>query len=197
MFIDNFIKSLNSNYSFNIGLILFTLILVYCSITDIKEYKIYNKAIISLIVIRIGLIFMSSYPEFTINNIYGAIFGWLVLFIPAMLICFRMGGDIKLSLAIGFFLGVDIMPVFIGITLVSGILCGVIKRIVKKEPILKIPHMVIINNIMTGKLYNSRDIEEIKKEVLNETRSSKKEKIAMAPFFLIAHIILIIFNFIY
>lgn len=185
MYIDNYINnllnSIHAYYSLNIGIFVLTAFLIFNAITDTKHFKIYNMSVILLIFSRVVLILDPHTPSFTINNIYGLLIGWLVTFIPAMILYISVGGDIKLAAAIGLFLGGDMVIVFIGLSLFCGIIYGIAKRLKDKEPISNTSYILLANKMLTGDVINTE------KMVCKDN-----QKIPFALFFLMAHIILII-----
>lgn len=201
MYIDNFINDLHVYYSFNTALIILTMFLIYNSITDIQKHKIYNLSVYMLIGCRIIMnIFNLNVPSLSVTNLYGFFLGLALFFIPALLMCFRMGGDIKLTMAIGFYLGINIIPVFIGIALIYSILYGIIKRLKNGEKVMKISYITLINNIINGKLYNNNvDIDKLISQEKEENEEmkiirKKREEVPFAPFIFLAHITLIIIS---
>lgn len=98
--------------------ITFIAFLLYAGYHDIKTYKITNK--FNKTFLLTGLAFMlleviSNLAgwenrfiqgiDFGMTNIYGAIVGFLILFIPGMILNHAFGGDIKFIAVIGFWLG--------------------------------------------------------------------------------------------
>lgn len=157
MYINNFILNFKNDFIYNyqntIAMIILTLFLLFNTYTDIKKFKIYNVSNLLLVLSRIALTLIPfiSY-KLTFNNVLGALFSFLIILIPAVILMYRMGGDIKLITAIGFYLGIYMMPIFIFLTLITALSYALIKKKMKQN-------------------YN---------------------KIPLAPFFLIAHVILYI-----
>jgi len=140
LFIDNFIvnfkKELVFNYSNTLAIFILLCFLIFNTYTDLKEYKIYNKSNLLLIILRLVL-----YPIFplSLSNLLGGVFSFIVFIIPAVMFMYRMGGDIKLATVIGFYLGLYTMPLFIAITLISAMALGYLIRFIKNKNFNKLP----------------------------------------------------------
>lgn len=91
--------------------------LLWAGIFDIKTFTItnrFNRAFLVTGLALMGLHFMESWlgypswlPSLSIgwSNVWGAVVGFLVLFVPAFLKNHPMGGDIKIMTIIGLWLG--------------------------------------------------------------------------------------------
>ena len=136
------------------NLIIIIPVMVYlaiATITDIKSMKIPNKLNVGFLIIRLLLIPVIG---FSLSSVAGAVIGFLALFIPAMVLMHKMGGDIKCIAVTGLFLGGWTMPIFIGTTCLLGLIYTIVKFI----------------------------------------KTKSKKNIPFAPFFLLAHIVLIVVN---
>lgn len=95
----------------------FFAILTYIGVRDYQTKEIKNKA--NLFFLSLGILFMCmglfnnlldmTLPSlgFSLANIWGMLIGFFALFIPAFVKNQPMGGDIKASLIIGFWLGYE------------------------------------------------------------------------------------------
>ena len=76
--------------------------MIMASVNDAKEMKIPNKLNYTMIILR--LMFAGMLP-ITGEHILGFILGGALIMIPAMILLKPMGGDIKFSAALGFWVG--------------------------------------------------------------------------------------------
>lgn len=83
---------------------LITIFLVIAAYIDFKKHIIPNWLNLSFFVLRFALI-----PLYTLDmfHIYGAIFGFAMFFIPALLLKQDIGGDIKMATVLGIWLGIE------------------------------------------------------------------------------------------
>ena len=122
MFLDNL-----DNIYLYITLVLF---LVIASYFDIKYLKIPNKLNLSFFVIRFALIPIIG---FSMDNIYGFLFAFLIFLIPAMIANKPMGGDIKAFSVIGLYLGFKTTILSLIIIIVISIIYMTIKKFIYKD----------------------------------------------------------------
>ena len=120
MFIDNYattvLEKLTHLYTNPYVLIALTIFLLIATYTDVKERKIPNWLNLTFIAVRLALI---PFIGFALMDGVGALFGLLVVLIPAMISNVPMGGDIKASFVLGLYLGFYLIGIFI---LLSGIM---------------------------------------------------------------------------
>lgn len=101
--------------------------LIWASMTDILENKVYNKMCLTYAVARLCISFI--YP-ITAQTLIGGFVGALLLFLPAFLInTSHMAGDIKFAGVLGLWLG----PIAIMIALVICTFTFIIISLVKKK----------------------------------------------------------------
>lgn len=115
--------------------------MVMASVNDAKEMKIPNKLNYSMMMFR--LMFAAVYPIGG-EHILGFLLGGALIMIPAMILLKPMGGDIKFSAALGFWVG----DVSILLTLVFAVIMflfyGIkIKRLDMKKSLAFAPFMSI------------------------------------------------------
>jgi Flp pilus assembly protein protease CpaA len=99
-----------------------TLFLGIATYTDMKYLKIPNKLNLTFAVIGLALIpmFDFSWGEL-FSKFGGSLFGFVALLIPAMIRNHKMGGDIKAMAVLGLYLGIFIVPLFMALASVSGV----------------------------------------------------------------------------
>ncbi|WCK56932.1 A24 family peptidase (plasmid) [Aneurinibacillus sp. Ricciae_BoGa-3] len=127
--IHTMIKNIHSLYGNYYVVAILTLFLAIASYTDIKALKIPDKVNIVFFVLRLILI---PFIGFSISNITGALFGFFILLIPAMIKMHQMGGDIKAMAVIGFYLGFFITPLFVALSCTYGMMYIIIKCLFRK-----------------------------------------------------------------
>lgn len=96
--------------------------LVVASYFDKKEMKIPNKLNLSFGIIRILLIPLVGIG---FGNIYGMMFGFLIILIPAMIKNKPMGGDIKMMTVLGLYLGMQNTMVLLFGTIIYSLLFSI------------------------------------------------------------------------
>lgn len=117
MYFDDLLSRIGQNYEMvygnwmvSVALLVFLAIATY---TDLQSMKIPDKLNIAFFVIRLILI---PFVGFSIGNIVGALVGFFVLLIPAMIRMHKMGGDIKCMAVAGLYLGGYVTPIFIALS---------------------------------------------------------------------------------
>ena len=100
------------------------------SYTDAKQKKIYDKLNISLLILR--LVSASIYP-ITSRHLIGAIFGLLIILIPAMIMNIPMGGDIKFAAVLGLWISDSGIYVSLAIGAILFIIYGLAAKKKRKE----------------------------------------------------------------
>lgn len=100
-----------------IALLLLLGFVIWAGIFDIRELKITNRFnkvffVTGLLLMVIGraegrfnLPIMLPSLDFGMSNIFGIILGFLILFVPAFVKNHPMGGDIKMTAVLGFWIG--------------------------------------------------------------------------------------------
>lgn len=89
----------------------FVVFILWASVTDLKTMKIRNYQNLAFFLVGLTLWIVSIldlfHTGFTlgIGHFYGAIVGFLLLFIPGMILNTPMGGDIKFVTVMGFWIG--------------------------------------------------------------------------------------------
>ena len=132
-------KDFNTLFDNNLVVILLLVFLGIATYTDIKSLKIYNKFNLVFLITRIILIFIPTYGlKLGINNIGGALFGFLILFIPAMVKMHKMAGDIKFITVFGLYLGFPLTIVLMSLSCISMLIFSFIRKIVTKKEIGKV-----------------------------------------------------------
>jgi prepilin signal peptidase PulO-like enzyme (type II secretory pathway) len=94
-----------------ITLILFLFFLTWASITDLRTLKVRDYQNGSFLAVGV-LLFIIQYMDvfdtgfnLGVGHIFGAIVGFLILFIPGMIKNYAFGGDIKFVAVMGFWVG--------------------------------------------------------------------------------------------
>lgn len=91
---------------------------IWAGIFDVRTLKIsnrFNKVFLLIGMLFMGLGFISLIPEivpslsFSWTNLGGMLAGFLILFIPAFVKNHPMGGDIKMTAILGFWIGFEPM----------------------------------------------------------------------------------------
>ena len=106
----------------NLSLFVFLSIASYF---DIKEFRIPNKLNLSFLIGRLALI---PFIRIGSGNVYGLLVGLLIILIPAMIMNKPMGGDIKMSAVLGFYLGIQNIIVLLVGTVVVSIIPAILKK---------------------------------------------------------------------
>lgn len=111
-----------------------TIFLGVATYTDIKYLKIRNSLNLTFAIIAIVLIpfFGFSWGE-VFSKLGGSAFGFFALLIPAMIRNHKMGGDIKAMAVLGLYLGVYIVPVFMALASLTGVVYLYIRFISNKS----------------------------------------------------------------
>lgn len=130
MFLDNILLSIQNLYSNNVTVATLLIFLTVATITDVRALKIPNKLNGLFFVLRLALIPIIG---FSLYDIAGALIGFFVLLIPAMIRMHKMGGDIKCMTVVGFYLGLYVTPIFIAITCIYGLIFSVFKFLITKN----------------------------------------------------------------
>lgn len=130
MFLDNVLSATNTLYSNNAIVATLLVFLMVATITDIRALKIPDKLNGLFFILRLALIPIIG---ISFNNVLGAIIGFFLLLIPAMIRMHKMGGDIKCMTVVGFYLGAYITPVFIAITCIYGLVYSLFKLFITKK----------------------------------------------------------------
>lgn len=104
MFLDKIILIYSNAYIF-LPVLIFLLLASYF---DIKYRKIPNKLNLLFFIIRFAMIPLVG---FSASNIYGFLFGFFIILIPAMIVCKPMGGDIKAMAVLGLYL--ELLGIFV------------------------------------------------------------------------------------
>lgn len=150
MFLDNFNIFLEHTKIIYKNPIIFMLIFLFLTIAsyfDFKYKKIPNKLNLSFFIIRLVLI---PILKFNINNIWGLLIGFFIIFIPAMIVNKPMGGDIKAMTVLGFYLGSYSIVVLLFLIVLIGLLYFVINNYIFKRknevpfaPFFLIAHLLL------------------------------------------------------
>lgn len=133
--IENIINKEIIYWSIYSNLFLFVFLSI-ASYFDIKEFKIPNKLNLSFLIGRFVLI---PFISIGLENIYGLLVGLLLILIPAMIINKPMGGDIKMSAVLGFYLGIQNIIVLLIGTVVVSIVPAILKKRQESEERKDIP----------------------------------------------------------
>lgn len=178
--------------------------LVVATYTDLKYLKIYDKFNLSLVMVRIVLIFLPEYGlKLSFSNIVASLTTFIVLLTIAVILMHKMGGDIKFLTSFMLFFDVKFMFVFMAIAS----LVNLIYLVVLKHFLLKKRKKILeeINN----ECENSKERLSLKEKInygiiglmmvrqpsveelisMNEAEF-KKYRVPFAPFFLISYLIL-------
>ena len=115
--------------------------MIFASKIDAKFMKIPNK--LNYLMMSLRIVFAVCYP-IEASHLFGFIIGGALIMIPAMIILKPMGGDIKFSAALGFWIG----DVSILITLILAVIMfmfyGIkIKKLNRKQSLAFAPFMSI------------------------------------------------------
>lgn len=122
-FITTMFRDIDTFYGNYYVVAILTLFLGIATYTDIKSLKIPNKLNLIFGIIAIGIMpFMDNSTSEIISKITGSLFGFIVLFIPAMIKMHKMGGDIKAMVVLGLYLGFFQVPIFLAFACLYGIL---------------------------------------------------------------------------
>lgn len=101
-FISTMFRDIETLYGNYYLVAILTLFLGVATYTDIKVLKIPNKLNLLFGVIAIVIMpFMDFTTSDIISKITGSVFGFFVLFIPAMIKMHKMAGDIKVMTVVG------------------------------------------------------------------------------------------------
>lgn len=129
-------------------LIALTIFLAIATYTDVKTLKIPDKLNGAFFVLRLLLI---PFIGFSIDAVWGALFAFIAMLIPAMIKMHKMGGDIKSLTVVGFYVGIYIAPMFLILTCVYFILyamvCFALRKVIKNvpfAPFFLISHLTLI-----------------------------------------------------
>lgn len=104
-------KGILSIYENKITFVLFIGFLLWASINDLKTMKIKDYQNYSFLIVGVMLFGLSNAhlwdSGFTLGqyHLVGAVVGFLLLFIPGMILNYAYGGDIKFAAAMGFWVG--------------------------------------------------------------------------------------------
>lgn len=142
-------SKMESLYGEPLFLLLFTLFLLIASYTDMKTLKIPNWLNASMVLVRFALIPVIG---FSIGDVVGAILGFFVLLIPAIIKMHKMGGDIKAMAVVGLFLGAYLVPVFLFLIIGYFALYVLIMTLLKKKlknvpfaPFFLLAHLTLVS----------------------------------------------------
>jgi Flp pilus assembly protein protease CpaA len=106
------------------------IILTIASYTDIKKFTIPNWLSLSGIILRLVIIPLTG---FTFGDIGGAVVGFLILFIPALISNHAMGGDIKLITVMGLYLGIKGIIAIIVVSILLSLLYYTGTQLLRKK----------------------------------------------------------------
>ena len=113
----------------------FAILLLFClvvSLYDIKYKRIPDWILAIFVIIRCVLFLPPFNQTFLYEYLFGFIFGFFIIFIPAFIMNQPMGGDIKFSAVLGFYLGIGWLSLALVVSLISFIIVSVILKCVKK-----------------------------------------------------------------
>lgn len=136
MFLDNtmivqmMLDKINTMYSNWFVIIPVLILLMIATITDVKSMKIPNKLNGAFLVLRVLLIFVIG---FSWEFLLGGVLAFLGLTIPATIKMHKMGGDIKCLTVVGLYLGIWVMPAFLVITCILGLIYAGGKLFINKS----------------------------------------------------------------
>ena len=111
--------------------------LIMASFIDIKKMQIPDT--LNLVFLGIRIILGASVYPFTLDHLYGAAAGFLLICIPAMILLWKMGGDIKMSAVLGSWIGVGGILLSTAAGLFFFILVALIKKMKRREPMAWAP----------------------------------------------------------
>jgi len=104
--------------------------LIIASYFDIKERRIPNILNITFLIIRLLLIpFIGIGKE----HLLGAIFSFLIFFIPSFITLHKMAGDIKMAFVVGLYLSIQPVILLVGVSLFFCIIYIIIRSFKKKK----------------------------------------------------------------
>lgn len=104
-------RGILSIYEHPITLILFIFFLLWASIHDLKTKKIKNYQNLAFVLVGFLLTTLTTAKvydfgfELGTQHFWGVVVGFLLLFIPGMILNYAFGGDIKFAAAMGFWVG--------------------------------------------------------------------------------------------
>lgn len=113
--------------------IVMVFLLIYIGIasyTDFKEKKIRNWLNYSMLGLRIAAIPLIG---ISMDSVLGAVFGLLIILIPAVIMLVPMGGDIKFSAVLGSWLGGFGILFSLAVGCVTFVITGLIRKMKKKD----------------------------------------------------------------
>ncbi len=111
--------------------------LIIASRIDIKKMQIPDKVNMAFLCIR--LMMSAGLYEITADHLEGAVTGFLLVCIPAMILLWKMGGDIKMTAVLGLWIGMGgiIFSMAAGLIFFFG--WALIKKKGKREPVAWAP----------------------------------------------------------
>lgn len=130
LFFTESLKNIHLLYGNYFVVVVVSLFLVVATIYDIKFLRIPDKLNLAFFISRLLII-----PWFGLSwsNLEGALLGFFVLLIPAMIKMHPMGGDIKNMTVLGLFAGIHITILIIGLSCTYGLIYGLSKLILAKK----------------------------------------------------------------
>ncbi|HBG3571055.1 TPA: prepilin peptidase [Clostridioides difficile] len=130
----DYLKEVEDVFLNPIVVITLTLFLLFASYSDFKYLKIYHKFNFIFFLLRIVFVFLpiSSLP-LTLSNINGAIFGFCLMYIPAMFCGVSKGGDIRFISILGLYLGFPLLLNMLLITYCSIIIYLIVRKFIFKK----------------------------------------------------------------
>lgn len=132
-------KGILSVYKNPIVLMFFTIFLIWASIQDLRTMKVKNYQNISFFIVGFILYILHQIgvPHTGFNlgmfHIYGAIVGFLLLFIPGMILNYAFGGDIKFVTVMGFWIGPAAILLVLLISVVLQLIVLLIRAFILKN----------------------------------------------------------------
>ncbi len=130
LFQKGFIEGLNTLTSSYYVVLIVLYFLIHAAVTDIKYLKIPNKLNAAFLLARLALI---PWLGFSLDNVYGAIFCFLAVLIPAMIMMHKMGGDIKMLTVLGLYLGIGLAPSFLLLCCIYNVIYWAVNKIIRNK----------------------------------------------------------------